>query len=1724
MRKRTLCFILIALMLIGFFAHNSIVSAAFSWYLKGYCRSCLGGDLAYESLRRENGIWIVDKPTLSTKKKLSDGGHRFEADRAEINVATSWLERKIAFDIALEKPKIEVGQGAIVLKELFQVPTQEFRLLKIHTRFIIPEGEVLLHEFSGNQSVAVPLFFSIDLACHQSQEGCISLWFEEKNATDQPRLLKAVFSKLDKLAPQISILADDIDCSALMTVIGNIWPGCFPCVLKDGSIKGEAVITLPHHSSPYAEGRFVVQDLNMWYPLYELNCNVPELTLALSSKNSGRPHSSNFQTTAIVDVPKNAAITFSKNNETAWSIDALGGSLALRSDHVAKFNIDACCSHRGCSSKLNLDGNVHLDEENQSSMTLEFRLRDGSADQDAVGHFAIRQLGEHWNFAEVQLTRFGKRELDFFQGIFGRAHPQWQQVHLHDGVLDAAMMVYLHRLKVAEVRIENFAAHNLDLAIDPWAVSLGVADATGTLSLNFSVPDPLSTMDADLKISDGRLCIAGLDEAKWQLAEIHTDLAVSKGIVQKSLVKGEIAGLKGEIELDGNSASDLIRCQFSGNAIDLAKALPGSIRMGIENKFCDDKLQIIAGLQRHPEGLSARGKMIVGEGKIEEKELDFGFLLERASGFATKDGWFEGKNLKLEKYISPFIFLKNQIQLSGLGDFQGTFDTRRVKVCYEAHDVVLENSDFVIEVKNIGTISDEKGCPLNATHIFNIDKMRSSGTLPISNGTYFEKNSGLLFTDINAAMDLEDDMAHFSNVETFCNGLFFTGAIDLDWSMPGDGIFEIDIRAQEMQGKVSQVQHFFSHFNKGLGLLKFPIEGNVAFRKEGGYMHFFFFPGDYRLQTTLRGMMSDGTFSSSEGEISLQELCLNFDYDHIASSLEFSDIQGTILVGKPGHVEEYALAGDYFRFTNYAQNQAVFDIWAGDKKRDLVRLVGKTYSVCSGEDSKNIHFQFDNALTHFSDVHPDSFQLTLGDWSQINSLRLEFNFGLKTLLHDLQRFSRTGLFFLSRNLLKELNELKAADGTFKVDLGYDNNQALLTYRAEGTDITVGPYQFHQFFLAGRKKASTWTIDQLQFDNVSLAADILKDDEVWKVNFLGARFGKSLLLGLEGEYRHDRSLLNAKINLFEADLSSFHEWPFLNEALEELGFTGLMRGTGKVRMEFDRTKPQGIGWDVQMNIACRSGKFRDILLSDFENASIHYVSDKGFTIHNVNTVLRSALDESARGSLSLQYANFDFIQRELIVDGLSFRIPVKNLEWTADNLKRCFPDIISKSLSDAIRHAKKEGDVRGLLKIEMSRPHCALSLALEDGLYQFMDREYDLSAFVLEYDPFELKISSRYRYQKQCFWLTARCPAPALDSGEISLSPLPLEREDNPVTPPLTIYWRCDPFCGFLVQKIEGALCGLSLNLVRDESQPPLPDQISLLGAVHVDMTEAHALLNEDLGTKFLEWGIGSGYCLNGRWAVSKDSRPLSESLAFQGELAGRNFEFLGYQLYQMTAQIAYTSDALQASRITFTDPCGSILIDEMMVTTQPDGKQRVFMPMLSLSDFRPSQLHAKGILASKFPKTLVIRQLDLRDCYGNWGEKNSFEGKGRLTFANPPKKNLQHTIFAIPAEILTRLGLDLAVLNPIRGSIYYNIRDGKVILTRFKDVYSKGRVSKFYLANNGFQSCVDFDGNMNIQIRMKQYNIFFKLAELFTVTVQGTLNKPVYSLQKQPRQERANAI
>ena len=119
-------------------------------------------------------------------------------------------------------------------------------------------------------------------------------------------------------------------------------------------------------------------------------------------------------------------------------------------------------------------------------------------------------------------------------------------------------------------------------------------------------------------------------------------------------------------------------------------------------------------------------------------------------------------------------------------------------------------------------------------------------------------------------------------------------------------------------------------------------------------------------------------------------------------------------------------------------------------------------------------------------------------------------------------------------------------------------------------------------------------------------------------------------------------------------------------------------------------------------------------------------------------------------------------------------------------------------------------------------------------------------------------------------------------------------------------------------------------------------------------------------------------------------------------------------------------------------------------------------------------------------------------------------GQGRLTFHKSHKKQ---GLLEIPAHLISRLGLDLNLFIPTEGTLVLEMKDEKIYIEKLVDVFSNDRHCRFYLAKSAQASYVDFQGNLNVQIKMKQY-VLLKLTEPFIISVEGTLVKPHYSFKK----------
>ena len=177
----------------------------------------------------------------------------------------------------------------------------------------------------------------------------------------------------------------------------------------------------------------------------------------------------------------------------------------------------------------------------------------------------------------------------------------------------------------------------------------------------------------------------------------------------------------------------------------------------------------------------------------------------------------------------------------------------------------------------------------------------------------------------------------------------------------------------------------------------------------------------------------------------------------------------------------------------------------------------------------------------------------------------------------------------------------------------------------------------------------------------------------------------------------------------------------------------------------------------------------------------------------------------------------------------------------------------------------------------------------------------------------------------------------------------------------------------------------------------------------------------------------------------------------------------------------------------------------------PNNKFLLSIPHIKIKDFRPSLLNNINN-PEKEMTPFLIRDLNVFDFEGILGDKKSFTGKCDLYFINSFKRD--NSVFDFPADVLSRIiGFDLELLTPICGKIDMDIMDGKFYFQKLYDSYSVSNRSTFFLHEKGNRPYIDFNGEIYLNIAMKQH-VLFKFTESFVISITGNIGDPKFNLRK----------
>lgn len=583
----------------------------------------------------------------------------------------------------------------------------------------------------------------------------------------------------------------------------------------------------------------------------------------------------------------------------------------------------------------------------------------------------------------------------------------------------------------------------------------------------------------------------------------------------------------------------------------------------------------------------------------------------------------------------------------------------------------------------------------------------------------------------------------------------------------------------------------------------------------------------------------------------------------------------------------------------------------------------------------------------------------------------------------------------------------------------------------------------------------------------------------------------------GAYDRFHQKLKGEVSAFKWDLTtSFNQWLALWHP------KGFLQGAATVEWS-PRT-----GFKGSCKASFQDLSFGGIQFGSGEDLRCGYSSKEGLSVEGLAVEIPMG-DETERYKLGRFH--YSAAEQKITFEELVFSLPSAKIAWAAQALSKLSPNNLA---GDWIEAVQQEEALEGTLSLEIYPSAIWVCLRLKDGLYRFGDHSLNLKDFLLTYDPYELNIWARYCHnQVSPFWLHFVGDSPTLSHGRLTISEKELSNENQAGCGALFVNWKKDPQTGVSLTAIEGSFKGLDISLREKE----IEDQkgfVHLAGRIGCNPKQVAPLFAAGWATLMERVSLAGYYTIEGEWIFSKADW---SDATFWGVLSGRDLNIGGVEFDNCCADCSYQRGRFTCSNLSIKDWAGRICVDRALLEKN-ENKWSLAINQFHIDEMRLSRLRSPWTQWEArdrpFYRSFYIRSFLLNDFHVNLGEMKSAVGHGKLEFTNLPKKTIISNLLLLPTEITARIGLDLTTLIPVKGTITYTIEKEKVYFNEFQEMYSDGKRSRFYLAE-GVPAYIDFQGNLLLNVKMKQYNLLMKLAEFFTINVKGPLLNPSYTFSRQ---------
>lgn len=1287
---------------------------------------------------------------------------------------------------------------------------------------------------------------------------------------------------------------------------------------------------------------------------------------------------------------------------------------------------------------------------------------------------------------KTSIEQMGVAELQMLQNWLQLSFPKVEEIELLEGSISADITLHLFNQGIQSIALDKLKCIGIVAQVknSPWNFECGFAQGKFKWYFPFGAGSKAPSWELsfkNLKVQkkdDPEIVITNegyLSSQKWEVSPSWVTASM-QGIEAHCQIKGHYSSLEvtTTVVLDENH----VFSPFQEKLLQTVGSLERLGKVDVTCKVLQEKgsFNILGAAHLYYPSRSVDTIRFGVETKVEGNFLP--------SSYEGCKGWFQSDALSENTYLAFLQYYGQKWYALGSMKVTGEWDTRNIRFSIDTHEALFESDDVKI-------IMPSHGAMYHGDFLLDVAKKSWTMTLPITGAQCIDKKLHLPFEEVSAEVTLQGMQLAAENISATCEGVSFTGRLDLDFR--ASDFAELKIYPETFYADSEDFTRFlkylpeFENFESPWGGKVQGLGNNAIFIRYNAT--------ESEKQTKIGLKIEEGHYAINSFS-TLRDMNFSVAWDSTQGFLEIKELEGNLCLHKDQEERSYHINAQNLVAKNILLGEWDFDVRIEAPTFDILRIVGATKNSTEG-----LRLYLKEDLTHFfgSKLQVEDFVI-LPEGSlhalEMKSLQMRSTISARDLLSQVQVCALCGLLDIDSSLIQEVKNLKT-EGEVALALFYNKESKQLQLDIESRSLVFNQTPISDISSRLILEKGKIELVYLKASDIDAQGLMVKGETGWEIPFAKIQLEESVLSVQGGRWK-ERFLEfdRVQMKLFLEEVASY----ITLDPLWKKIACGHVDLEGAMRLDYAQ------GWQeisviAELHLGSSSVGQGKLAISSEAPFKISYHPKNGVCVERLN--LELAQEDLREIGTLVELKHLQILPFEKTIRGKGCRVVMPPEMLLYLGKERLIPHLEVQDGHLMMSHQECRWDNEIDTEFDFIYEHQAVQVQgiLKDGYYWLGERSFYLQKFHYVLDHDYLSVLFGWDYEDVALDVLAKIHLQEEMEAKIVLKEGHLEEHDERTS--VEIACKYDNEDGVTVQSIDGDLYGLEFAFRRNP-RTYVPDVMILTGQMKIDTSGLVKSFPKLFYEAMKDLGMGSGYELSGDWVLSK--KDLKSSY-FKGFLKGRDFEFLGFYFKTLLSEVDIHSNSVVIRDFRLSDVSGVVQIKEVKLQCL-DKSWKIQIPEVMVQEFRPSFLKKYDMQTERI-KPFVIKDLHFFNIEGTLGSKESFSGKGHLDFINTFKR--AYNLLDIPIEIIGRIGFDLGLFVPVIGKLEFDMHEGKIFLKELKHAYSEGKRSKFYLS--GYKdSYIGLDGSLFIDIKMKQY-VLLKITQPFTLSIRGSLLKPSYSLR-----------